>query len=82
MLEYILIGLGLISFFIGYFFLAKSQGENECIDPKVDMIKNPNYIGGVVGVVFGLFCLVIGFILMSTGATKTAETQLGLRKYP
>lgn len=77
MLDYILISIGLISFCVGYFFLAKSQGENECITPKIEMTENLNYTGGIAGVVIGLVFFIIGFILNSTGATKTAETQLG-----
>lgn len=57
----ILIILGLISFFTGYFFLGKAQGQNDCKEKPES--TDSNYKGGVAAVVIGILFIIIGFIM-------------------
>lgn len=65
---YILIILGLISFFIGDFFLGKVQGQNDCKE-KPETTEN-NYKGGIAGVVLGIIFILIGCIVRSMPARQ------------
>jgi uncharacterized membrane protein len=57
--------LGLVSFLIGYFFLGKVQGQNECAEKPAS--TTINYNGGIAGVVIGVIFIVVGvFIGMAT----------------
>jgi uncharacterized membrane protein YfcA len=55
--------LGAVGLFVGYYFLAKSRGQEECADPKPSDTKR-NYIGGVVGAVTGVVFIIVGLVLM------------------
>ncbi len=61
----ILILLGLISFFTGYFFLGKAQGQNDCTEKPAS--TDNNYKGGIAGIVIGIFFILIGCILRMMG---------------
>jgi len=56
-----LIAVGLTIFLVGYWFLGKSQGEEEC--PQVPEKAKHNKGGGIAGIVIGLIILVIGFMI-------------------
>ena len=51
-----LITVGIIIFLIGYWFIGRSQGEEQCKPP----IKSANKAGGIAGVVFGLIFMIVG----------------------
>jgi hypothetical protein len=57
----ILIIIGLISFFTGYFFLGKAHGQNDCKDKPES--TDINYKGGIAGVVIGVFFILIGIVV-------------------
>lgn len=48
--------LGFVIFLIGYWFLGKSSGEQECPTP----IKSANYGGGIAGIVIGIIFMISG----------------------
>jgi uncharacterized membrane protein len=56
----LLIILGIISFFTGYFYVAKAQGQNDCT-PKPDVAKT-NRIGGIFGIVIGILFFIAAFM--------------------
>lgn len=68
---WILITLGIITFFIGFFFSGASSGQNVCISAggvvkdktEIEGLAKQNFGGGVAGIVIGLVFLVIGVIL-------------------
>jgi uncharacterized membrane protein len=51
-----LITVGIIIFLIGYWFIGRSQGEEQCKPP----IESANKAGGIAGVVFGLIFMIAG----------------------
>lgn len=51
-----LITVGIIIFLIGYWFIGRSQGEEQCKPP----IESANKAGGIAGVVFGLIFMIVG----------------------
>ena len=55
--------IGLIVFLIGYWFLALSYGEKECVDPNILTKSSINAIGGIAGIVIGLIIMILGIIL-------------------
>lgn len=55
--------LGLVVLFTGYYFLAKSRGQDEC-EPKPES-RNRNYNGGVAGTVIGAIFIVVGLGLIA-----------------
>ena len=63
MYNYIAMIVGLIVFFVGFWFLAKSRGENEC----GGTYANANYGGGIAGIVLGTIVLGVGIYLTKTG---------------
>lgn len=69
MYNYIAIAIGTISFFVGFWFLAKSRGEDECTNNGTDGGKysKANLGGGIAGVVLGLIVLGIGIFLTVRG---------------
>jgi MFS-type transporter involved in bile tolerance (Atg22 family) len=71
----LLILLGLVIFMIGYYYFAKSTGQNECstVDKKeIEQSQSANYIGGIIGLVIAIILVIVGFILNS----QTAKAAL------
>ena len=75
----LLILLGLVIFMIGYYYFAKSNGQNECntvngpVDKKeIEQSQSANYIGGIIGLVIAIILVIVGFILNS----QTAKAAL------
>ena len=66
----ILILLGLVIFMVGYYYIAKSNGQSECNKDKkeIESSQSANYIGGIVGVVIAIILVIVGFILNSQTA--------------
>jgi general stress protein CsbA len=74
--SYFIIFTGLVSFLIGYWFLAKSKGEDENSSTSA---KN-NFIGGLIGIIIGVIFLIYGFIL-SKKQIQIALTNQNLPTY-
>jgi uncharacterized membrane protein len=51
-----LITVGIVIFLVGYWFIGRSQGEEQCKPP----IESANKAGGIAGVVFGLIFMIAG----------------------
>lgn len=62
--------LGFIIFLIGYWFTSRAQAEAECNDPKIEPQTNPNYIGGIAGIVIGIVFVIVGLVLRSSDTIK------------
>lgn len=63
--------IGIIVFLIGYWFLGKSSGQNDCKDKPENI--NSNYGGGIAGIVIGLILMITGLVInMSKGAQPTS----------
>jgi len=52
---------GIIIFLVGYWFLGKSVGQNECKD-KSESTRS-NYGGGIAGIVIGIILMIVGLVL-------------------
>lgn len=61
MIGVILITVGVAILFVGYFFLAKSDGQKDCKEKPES--TNANFGGGIAGVVLGVVTIIVGFIL-------------------
>lgn len=57
----ILIILGLVSFFTGYFFLGKGTGQKDCKEKPES--TDANWGGGIAGVVIGIIFILVGIIV-------------------
>ena len=55
--------LGVMVFMIGLFFVAKAQGQRECV-PESET-RYTNEVGGGFGLTFGIILLILGCILGS-----------------
>lgn len=53
--------VGIIIFLVGYWFLGKSTGQNECKD-KLES-TSLNYGGGIAGIVIGIILMIVGLVL-------------------
>jgi ABC-type Fe3+ transport system permease subunit len=62
--------LGFIIFLVGYWFTSRAQAEAECNDPRIEAHRNPNYIGGVAGIVIGIVFVIVGLVLRSSDSIK------------
>jgi amino acid transporter len=62
--------LGLISFFVGYFFLGKSKGQEECNKQSA----NINYIGGLAGIIIGVIFMFVGLIVNYGKSSREAKS--------
>lgn len=51
-----LIVVGIIIFLVGYWFVGRSQGEEQCSPP----LQTANKAGGIAGIVFGLIFMIVG----------------------
>ena len=68
MYNYIAMAVGLIVFFVGFWFLAKSRGENECSAGTTGATyARANLGGGITGVILGLIVLGVGIYLTKKG---------------
>ena len=52
---------GIIIFLVGYWFLGKSVGQNECKDKSES--ASLNYGGGIAGIVIGIILMIVGLVL-------------------
>lgn len=51
-----LIVVGIVIFLVGYWFIGRSQGEEQCKPP----IESANRAGGIAGTVIGLLIMLAG----------------------
>lgn len=58
---YVMIFVGILTFLIGYWFLAYNWGEYSCNTG----VSKASYIGGIVGLVLGLLLILVGIIMNS-----------------
>lgn len=63
--------LGTIVTLIGFWFIAKSDGQNTCKDKPES--AGANYVGGIVGVVIGILIIVISLFLRTSVGQSVAE---------
>ncbi len=61
--------LGIIVFLIGYWYLSKSTGQDEC--QSVPDSRSRNFVGGLSGLFIGIIIMVIGFFLNIISSMKT-----------
>jgi hypothetical protein len=54
-----LIIVGIVIFLVGYWFLGRSQGEEQCKPP----IESANKGGGIAGIVIGLIFMLAGLVV-------------------
>lgn len=59
-----LISIGIIIFLVGYWFLGKSTGEDECSTKPESL--NKNFGGGIAGIVFGIIFMIVGIYMNVT----------------
>ncbi len=72
MLGYFLVSLGLIAFLIGFFFMAKSEGQKECAEQPAT--TENNFKGGIAGLVIGGTFILIGSIVLSIMSSKRSNS--------
>jgi ABC-type Fe3+ transport system permease subunit len=70
MIVIVLFLIGFITFLVGYWFTSRAQAEAECNDPKIEAHRNPNYIGGIAGIVIGVVFVIVGLVLRSSDTIK------------
>lgn len=51
-----LIVVGIVIFLVGYWFIGRSQGEEQCNPP----VESANRAGGIAGTVIGLIFMIAG----------------------
>lgn len=68
-----LIVIGIVIFLVGYWFIGKSQGEEQCKPP----IESANRGGGIAGTVIGLIFMLAGlyFNLSNSNIKEVVEYQ-------
>lgn len=68
-----LIVVGIVIFLVGYWFIGRSQGEEQCKPP----IESANRAGGIAGTVIGLLVMVVGlyFNLRDANAGQLVQYQ-------
>lgn len=77
MIDKILLLFGMTIFLTGYFFVAKSHGDQECAPPKhKTFYDNINYTGGIAGIVIGLMFILVGTVLYFSSGIKSYDQRL------
>lgn len=68
-----LIVVGIVIFLVGYWFIGRSQGEEQCKPP----VESANRAGGIAGTVIGLIIMLAGlyFNLSDADSQKVIQYQ-------
>jgi hypothetical protein len=64
--KYLIMFIGYIIFIVGYYFLANSVGKRDGCKGKgvlIDLPNDPDYGGGIAGVVIGLLLIAFSHLL-------------------
>ncbi len=62
--------VGIIVFLIGYWYLGKSSGQNDCREKPEN--TSTNYGGGIAGIVIGLILMLTGLVINFTSKSSSA----------
>jgi len=73
-----LITVGIVIFLVGYWFIGRSQGEEQCKPP----IESANKAGGIAGVVFGLIFMIVGlYFNLRDSSSQGASPEYSQESY-
>ena len=64
-----LIVVGIVIFLIGYWFIGRSQGEEQCKPP----VESANKAGGIAGTVIGIIFMIAGLYFNLRDSPKQVE---------